>query len=87
MRIREGFALREIAGITVAIPLGAASVDFRRMITLNDTGAFLWRALSAPSSREQLAAELAAAYDVTDETARADVDAFVEKLDHAGLLI
>ena len=47
MKIREGFILKEIAGSYVVVPVGDDLVDFSLMITINETGAFLWNCLSA----------------------------------------
>lgn len=37
MKIKDGFVLREVAGQTVVIGVGALSEQFHRMIRLNDT--------------------------------------------------
>jgi len=44
MKLKEGFMLRQVAGEHVVLPVGA-DVDFNGMITLNETGAFLWNRL------------------------------------------
>ena len=44
MKIKEGFLLRQVAGQTVVLPCGD-DMDLNMMITLNDTGAFLWQLL------------------------------------------
>lgn len=45
MRLKEGFMLRQVAGSWVVVPAGRACVDFDGMISLNDSGALLWRTL------------------------------------------
>ena len=45
MKIREGFILREVAGVFAAVPVEGESRQFHGMIQLNETGAFLWRNL------------------------------------------
>ena len=47
MKIKEGFLLRQVGGNYVIVPVGAQSVDFRCIITLNEVGAFLWQKLTA----------------------------------------
>lgn len=51
MQIKPGFAMRKIAGSNIVVPVGAASSDFNGMITLNDTGAFLWNCFLQPTHR------------------------------------
>lgn len=86
MKIKEGFVLRTIAGSNIVVPVGAASVDFNGMITLNDSGAFLWKELEKGTDVEGLTAALLREYDVDAETARTCAADFMEKLKEAGCL-
>ncbi len=79
MKIKDGFVLRQVAGQTVVLP-GGDALDLNMMITLNDTGAFLWEHLQQETDQDALVAALLAEYDVDAETARRAVAAFVEKL-------
>lgn len=79
MKIKEGFLLRQVAGQTVVLPVGSG-LDLNMMITLNDTGAFLWDKLQQETDTEALVAALLAEYDVDEARARTSVDAFVQKL-------
>lgn len=42
MRRNENFILRRVADMSVIVPLGAAAEAFPGMISVNETGAFLW---------------------------------------------
>ena len=84
MKLKEDFVLRQIVDTWVVLPLGAASLDFNGMLTLNESGAILWRALEKGRGREELADALCAEYDVDRATAIEDVDAFLQKLHAAG---
>ncbi len=86
MKIKDGFILREVAGSYLVVAVGAAVKQFNGMINLNETGAFLWRILEKGATEEEAVAELLKEYDVDEETAKADVKAFVTKLTEAGLL-
>lgn len=86
MKIKDGFLLREIAGGTVVVPVGKMSVDFNGMITLNETGAFLWQQLENDISEEELLQRLLAEYDISEDIAKADINAFIAKLKDAGLI-
>ena len=86
MKIKEGFVLRSIAGSNIVVPVGKASVDFNGMITLNDSGAFLWKDLEKGSDVDGLTAALLAEYDVDEKTARICSADFIDKLNEAGCL-
>ena len=86
MKIKECFALRQVAGTWVVLPLAEATVDFTGMLTLNETGLMLFNLLKEESTREDLAKALTDEYDVTLEQAQSDVDAFIAKLDKAGCI-
>lgn len=84
MKIKEGFMLRSIAGSNIVVPVGAVALDFNGMITLNDSGAFLWRVLEKGSDIDGMVDALLAEYDVDAQTARTCCEDFVKKLDEAG---
>lgn len=84
MRQSEGFILRRAAGLTVILPVGEASVRFPGMISVNETGAFLWGLLEAQQTADTLAQGLTREYEVELSQARADVEKFLEQLRKAG---
>lgn len=86
MKIRSGYLLRSVADTQVVIPIGEAAVDFSGMITLNGSAAFLWQHLANGATTQELLAALLAEYDVDEVTARADLAAFLAKLQAADLL-
>lgn len=86
MKLKEKFALRQVADTWVVLPLGTATADFNGMITLNESGALLWKALEQGGDRETLADVLCAEYEVTRAEAMADVDEFLAKLTEVGCL-
>lgn len=86
MNLNGNFALRQVANIWVVLPLGAKTVDFSGMLKLNESGAMLWRVLEKHGGRKELVAALTAEYDVSEEQAQTDVDAFLDKLVNAGCL-
>ena len=85
MKIKDGFLLREVAGQTVVLPCDD-TLDLNLMITLNDTGAFLWERLQQEMDEKSLVAALLAEYDVDEPRAAAAVAAFVKKLEENGFL-
>ena len=85
MKLKDGFILRQVAGQTVVLPTGG-DLDLNMMITLNDTGKFLWERLTSETDEPELVAALLDAYDVDKETAAKSVAAFVAKLNENGFL-
>lgn len=80
MRVNQEFLLKEIAGSFVVIPVSSILVDFDGMITLNETGVFLWLLLEEDRTFEELLAELQKEYDVDEKTAREDITAFLDEI-------
>ena len=86
MRLNKGFALRQVAQIWVVLPVGRKTVDFSSMLTLNDSGAMLWKVLENGGDQDALVAALTAEYEVSEAQARTDVEAFLEKLIQIGCI-
>ena len=85
MKLKEGFILREVAGQTVVLPSGD-ELNLNMMITLNDTGAFLWKQLEQEQDEATLTAALLGEYEVDEATASAAVAKFVKTLNEHGFL-
>lgn len=79
MKIKEGFLLRQIAGQTVVLPT-TGDLNLNIMITLNETGTFLWEQMQQETSEAELTAALLKEYDVEEAVAKESVAAFVKKL-------
>lgn len=77
MQIKKGFKLRRIDDLYVVIA-GAAAKDFHGMITLNESGAFLWEKLQSPITQEELITALVAEYEISREVAEKDVKHFLQ---------
>lgn len=86
MKIKDGFTLRNIAGSDIVVPVGNASKVFNGMITLNDSGAFLWSALQKDTTIDEVVAKLTGEYEVSTEQATADVQKFVAMLKENDLI-
>lgn len=75
MKIKEGFILRQICGEYVVVGEGLAQVNFNKMLSLNESAAYLWQEVSGKAfTREDLVKLLLDKYDVSEERAAADVD-------------
>jgi len=86
LKLKADFVLRQVADTWVVMALGQTSVDFNGMLTLNESGAMLWKCLQDGGDRQAMIDTLTKTYDVSAEEAGADVDAFVENLAKTGCL-
>ena len=75
MRIKDGFTLRTLLGEHIVVGEGLAQVNFNKMLSLNESAAYLWEAVSDKDfTREDLVKLLLERYEVSEEQAAADVD-------------
>ena len=86
MKIKGRFVVRDIAGDTVIVPVGETALQYNGMITTNKTGAVLWQELENGTNTDSLVQLLMEKFEVDLETASADVKAFLEQMEKAGLL-
>ena len=71
MKIKDGFIVNKVGSQHVVVPVGEAS---------------MWEKLGANTTENELVRALLAEYAVDEDTARADVAAFLGKLRDADLL-
>ena len=86
MKVKKDFILRTVAGNHVVVPTGKSAADMNCMITLNDTGAFLWQRLTEETDEEALIAAVLDVYDVDRERAATSVHRFLAQMREAGCL-
>lgn len=86
MKISEDYIIRQIAGEYIVVPTGKAAVKLNGLINLNETGAFLWKLLQEGASKEELLSGLLSEYDADEETAKADLEEFLDRLSAEGIL-
>lgn len=86
MRMKGKFVMRQIGKIWAVLPLGQTTLDLNGILTLNESGVCLWKALERGGDREAMARALTEEYDVTTERAMADVDRFLGKLADVGVV-
>ena len=86
LKIKKGFILREVSGSFIVVAVGAASKEFKGLITLNETGAFLWEKLVNGNTKEGLVEALLNEYDAPKEVIENDVDEFIKTITNGGLV-
>jgi hypothetical protein len=87
MKLKYDFAVREIVGEYVMVPLGKGALEFSGMISTSETGALLVEALKQDVTREDLLQRILDEYDVDLPTANGDLDEFLNQLRKLNILI
>jgi hypothetical protein len=79
MKIKDGFTLRTMLGENIVVGEGLSQVNFNKLITLNETAAFLWKEVTGKVfTKEDLVQLLLDNYEVEKDRASEDVDKLVE---------
>lgn len=86
MKIKDGFAKREIAGSNIVVPVGKEALEFNGMITLNDSASFFWDCFKNDITIDEAVELVTAEYDVDAQKAKSDIEKFVEMLKENDLL-
>lgn len=78
---------RVIAGEAILIPISRETQGAGRMLTLNETGAFVWERLDGKRPLEEILRELRDEYAVNGETACRDLLELVSSLEETGAVL
>lgn len=84
--MKDNFILRQIAGESLLIPVGEAALAVNGLIALSESAALLYERLREDCSRQELIDVLLAEYEVSEETAGEDVDAFLVQMRRLDML-
>ena len=86
MKIVEGFRLRDVMGQATVIGEGAGQVNFNKLITLNESAAFLWRSLEGKDFDVAFVAQLLVdEYGIDVDLAQRDAEAILAQWHEVGL--
>ena len=80
MKIRSGYMLRKVMDTYVIMGIGSDNYVPNRIMSLNETGAYLWGLLEKGSDKQALIDNLISEYEVDLTTAEKDVDVFLDQL-------
>ena len=86
MRLVEGFRLRDVMGQATVIGEGVGQVNFNKLITLNESAAYLWKSVEGKEFDAQtLAGLLVDEYGIDMELAGKDAEAILGQWAEIGL--
>ena len=87
MKAKKGFNLRTVCGENIIVAEGLSNIDFSRIISLNESAAYLWKSIQGKDfDADTLANLLAEEYEVEKETAQNDAATLIKQWNDAGLI-
>ena len=86
MQIKDNYVLTKVVDSYIAVPVGSGNVDLNTIISLNETGAFIWNLMKEDIEKEAVIEAMLNEYDVNREQAEADVEKFISQIKEADLL-
>ena len=86
MKIKGQFVSRTIADENLLIPAGEIAMKIKGLIAVSESGKLLFDHLVTGCSQDELVALLMSEYDVDLETARTDVESFLNQMRQLNML-
>lgn len=80
MKMKSGFVIKEVSDKLIVIPTGSEVINFRGIMTLNESGKRLFDLLQNEIELEEIIKEFERIYDVTYDIAKSDVEVFIDQL-------
>ena len=88
MKTRKGYTLRSLGKEFVLVSEGLDAVDFSRMVSLNESAAFLWKSVEDKDFEAETLVELLLdEYGITRDVAEKDVAALLQTWKEADMII
>lgn len=88
MKLREDYAVRQVAGQEFMVVQGTSFTDMTKVVSLNESGKLLWERLQGRVFQlDDAVAILMQEYDVDEATARHDVQSWIDQLSKSKLII
>lgn len=86
MKIKKGFVMRSICGQNVISGEGLEQVNFSKLVTLNESAAYLWKEVQDKEfTAETLTDLMLERYEVEREQAKKDAEALCRQWVEMGL--
>ncbi|MCR5520076.1 MAG: PqqD family protein [Bacteroidales bacterium] len=87
MKTKKGFKMRTLLGEHIIVAEGLEQVNFNKMISLNESAAYLWEAVEKKDSFsvDDLKDLLLAEYEVEEKIAAEDAKAIAERWIEIGI--
>ena len=87
MKIKEGFTLRPLCGEHIVVGEGLSQVNFNKMLSMNDSAAYLWENVQGKEfTLDDLVTLLTDRYEVSTDQAMDDVKQMIAIWQEHGIL-
>ena len=87
MKTKQGFRLRNVCGENVIVAEGIENIDFSKIISMNESAAYLWQKVEGQAfTTADLARYLCDEYEVDESTAQTDAQTVVRQWLDAGII-
>lgn len=86
MKIKSGFVLHSIGDEYVVVAVEERTTEFRGIIRLNTTGAFLWKLMQKECTEQSLIDALTGEYGITEVLAEKAVRSFIKQISDADVI-
>ena len=86
MKTKKGFVLRNVCGENIIVAEGKENIDFTKIISMNETAAYLWKNVEGKEfDSDTLMSLLINEYEVDDATANKDAKTIAKQWIEAGI--
>lgn len=86
MKTKKGFVLRNVCGENIIVAEGKENIDFTKIISMNETAAYLWKNVEGKEfDSDTLMSLLINEYEVDDTTANNDAKNIAKQWIEAGI--
>lgn len=86
MKTKKGFVLRNVCGENIIVAEGKENIDFTKIISMNETAAYLWKNVEGKEfDSDTLMSLLINEYEVDDATANKDAKNIAKQWIEAGV--
>ena len=88
MKLNGRYRLRKVGDTFIVVKLGGGqSVNFSQLITVNETGAFIFKKLEGETTMDELVAAIMEEYEIDETGAREAAETYVNKLVDLGIAV
>ncbi len=86
MKLTGKYRVRKVGGTYIVVKLGAGQdVNLSQLITLNETGAFIFNKIADEISMDDLVSAITEEYDIDSQSALEAAETYVNKLAELGI--
>lgn len=87
IKTKSGYKIRQVLDAFIILGTGKEAYAPRTIMSMNETGAFLWRMMENGAEQSDLVAGMIQEYDVSADVAAKDVDKFLAQLREKALIV